>query len=602
MSYKIPEEKIAQVRDATDIVALISNYLTLKKSGKSFLGLCPFHTDSSPSFHVNPTTQLYYCFGCQKGGNTFNFLMEIEKMSFIEAVEFLAEKAGIALPKSQVDDRLEKEKEALYYVSRWAANFFFKNLLSPAGKSALNYIQGRGISLEMVKTFGLGYSLPEWDGLLKQAQKDSVSPDVLYRAGLLIKKTGGGYYDRFRGRFMIPIVDLYKKVLGFGGRKMVEDDSPKYINSPETPIYQKGQILFGLYQSRDAIKKLDQAIFVEGYTDLISLFQAGIQNVVATSGTALTAAQAKLIRRFTENIILLYDADMAGSNAAMRGADIFLDEGLEVKIVTLPAGHDPDSFIRERGVDYFKQTLLRAKSVIQYKIQTLSSKVDMATTQGKTQVVNAILESIARIKDSIKQNLTLKEVAEHFRLDERALIEQLHHIRKNGQFRSFPTDKSVTNNETNAQKRKSKYDLAEEDLVRLVLEDTAWIAFLMKHLQLEEIFDPGVRNIFATLFNMAQSSPKLSRQMIVNAITDPQLSARLVKLMATRYSEKVERKKLIEDCLVLLKRRRMENTLANLENEIKIAQEKELDSSEYTKKYLECKAQIKQIESKEFLK
>ncbi|HEX9972408.1 MAG TPA: DNA primase [bacterium] len=602
MSYKIPEEKIAQVRDATDIIALISNYLTLKKSGKGFSGLCPFHTDSSPSFHVNPNSQLYYCFGCQKGGNAFNFLMEIEKMSFTEAVEFLAEKSGIALPKTKVDDRLEKEKEALYFVNRWAANFFFKNLLSPVGKSALQYIQGRGINQEMIKTFGLGYSLPEWDGLLKQAQKDSVSQEVLYKAGLVIKKTNGGYYDRFRGRFMIPIVDLYKKVLGFGGRKMVEDDSPKYINSPETPIYQKGQILFGLYQSRDTIKKQDQAIFVEGYTDLISLFQAGIQNAVATSGTALTAAQAKLIRRFTENIILLYDADTAGSMAAMRGADIFLDEGLEVKIVTLTAGHDPDSYIRERGVEYFQQTMARAKSVIQYKIQTLSTKLDISSTQGKTQLINAILESIARIKDSIKQNLALKEVAEHFRLDERALMEQLHRIRKNGQYRAYPAENVTTRSETMAQKQKSKYDLAEEDLVRLVLEDTGWLNFLMKHLALEEIFDLELRNIFSTLFNLSQLNQKITRQTIINAITDPHLSARLVKLMSTRYDEKVDRKDLIEDYLVQLKRRQLENILVNLENEIKIAQEKELDSSAYTKKYLDCKAQIKLVESKEFLK
>jgi DNA primase len=208
MSYKIPNDKIAQVRDATDIVALISNYLTLKKAGKGFQGLCPFHTDSSPSFHVNPNTQLYYCFGCQKGGNVYNFLMEMEKMSFVESVEFLAEKAGIALPRTQVDDRLEKEKEALYFVNRWAANLFYKNLLSPAGKNTLQYLQGRGISREMIKTFGLGYSLPDWDGLIKQANKDSISTDVLLKAGLIIKRTGGGFYDRFRGRVYFTHIEL----------------------------------------------------------------------------------------------------------------------------------------------------------------------------------------------------------------------------------------------------------------------------------------------------------------------------------------------------------------------------------------------------------
>lgn len=601
MSYRIPSDKIAQVREATDIVALVSNYLTLKKSGKGYLGLCPFHTDTSPSFHVNPNTQLYYCFGCQKGGNVFNFLMEIEKMSFIETIEFLAQKAGISLPRTQVDDRLEKEKEALYFVNRWAANFFYKNLLSPIGKQALQYVQGRGINQMMIKTFGLGYSLPDWDGLIKQAEKESVSLDVLYKAGLIIKKSGGGYYDRFRGRFTIPIVDLYKKVLGFGGRKMVDDDSPKYINSPETPIYQKRQILFGLYQSREAIKQQDQAIFVEGYTDLISLFQSGVCNVVATSGTALTAAQARLIKRFTENVILLYDADTSGSLAAMRGADIFLDEGLEVKIVTLPVGHDPDSFVRERGVDNFKFMLSRAKSIIQFKIDTLSQKLDISSTQGKTQLVNALLESIIRIKDSIKQNLALKEIAEHFALDERALMEQLHHIKKNGRYRPLTPEKVGSGKEGIKIRRKSKYDIAEEDLVRLIMDDTGWLPLLMKHLELDEIFDPEIRSLFSIIYNLSQSNEKITQQMIFNEITDPQISSRIAQLMMTRYGETVNRQKLIEDCLVLLKRRRLENILSNLEKEIKIAQEKQLDASEYTRKYLECRAEIKKIESKQFL-
>ena len=601
MSYKIPNDQIAQVRDATDIVALISNYLTLKKAGKGFQGLCPFHTDSSPSFHVDPNTQLYYCFGCQKGGNVYNFLMEMEKMSFVESVEFLAEKAGIALPRTQVDDRLEKEKEALYFVNRWAANLFYKNLLSPAGKNALQYLQGRGISQEMIKTFGLGYSLPDWDGLIKQANKDSVSTEVLLKAGLVIIRTGGGYYDRFRGRFMIPIIDLYKKVLGFGGRKLVDDDSPKYINSPETPIYQKGYILFGLYQSREAIKAQDQAIFVEGYTDLISLFYAGIKNVVATSGTALTAAQAKLIRRFTENVILLYDADTSGSLAAMRGADIFLDEGLEVKIVTLPAGHDPDSYVRERGVDYFKQAISHAKSILKFKIDTLSQKLDVSSTQGKTQLVNALLESIMRIKDSIKQNLALKEVAEHFRLDERALMEQLRHIKKNGQYRPSVPGIIDSKPEKIKVRQKSKYDLAEEDLVRLVMEDTNWVSLLIKHLELDEIFNAEIRKIFESIFHLYQTNDKLNPQKILEAITDPQVSSLMAELMTTTYGDDFDRQKLIEDYLVLLKRRRLETVLSNLENEIKIAQEKELDASEYTRKYLEYRAEIKKIESKAFL-
>ncbi len=598
MSMKIPEEKIAQVRDATDIVELISNYLTLKRSGKGFQGLCPFHADNSPSFHVNPNTQLYYCFGCHKGGNVFNFLMEMEKMSFVEAVEFLAQKAGISLPRSPVDDRREQEREALYFVNRWAANFFYKNLLSPVGKGALDYLQARGINREMIKTFGLGYSLPEWDGLIQQAQRDSVSIDILFKAGLIIKRDSGGYYDRFRGRLMVPIIDLYKKVLGFGARRLIEDNSPKYINSPETPIYQKGQILFGLYQSRDAIKQQDQAILVEGYFDLISLYQAGIRNVVATSGTALTAAQARLIRRFTENVVLLYDADTAGSLAAMRGADIFLDEDLEVKIVTLPPGHDPDSYIRQRGVDYFKQVLSFAKPMIKFKIDTLSKTLDLSTSQGKSQLIDSLLESIMRIKDSIKQNLALKEVAEHFGLDERSLMDRLLYKKRSGPFRPGIAVPAQPQTEQPKARPKSKYDLAEEDLVRLALQDGQLLAFIAKHLSDEEISDPEIRSIFAIIRQLSHADHRVAPQQVIESMTDPKTSARLAKIMSTSYSDDVDLQKLAEDCLVLLKRRRLENILSNVENEIKIAQEQGLDVSQYTKKYLDYREQLKKITAK----
>ncbi|MDZ7376461.1 MAG: DNA primase [candidate division KSB1 bacterium] len=601
MSYKIPEEKIAQVRDATDIVALISNYLTLKKSGKGYQGLCPFHADNSPSFYVNPNTQLYYCFGCQKGGNVFNFLMEMEKMSFIEAVEFLAEKAGITLPRSQVDERREKEREALCFVNRWAANLFYKNLFSPNGKAALDYLQGRGISHEMIKTFGLGYSLPEWDGLIRQAQKVSVSTEILLKAGLIIKRDAGGYYDRFRGRIMVPIIDLYKKVLGFGARRLIEDDSPKYINSPETPIYQKGQILFGLYQSRDAIKQQDQAILVEGYFDLISLYQAGIRNVVATSGTALTSAQARLIKRFTENVILLYDADTAGSLAAMRGADIFLDEGLEVKIVTLPAGHDPDSYVRQRGVDYFKQVLSFAKPIIKFKIETMSRTLDLSTSQGKSKLIDSLLETIIRIKDSIKQNLALKEVAEHFGLDERSLMDRLLYKKRNNLYRPEIAVPDQTIGQRSKPRPKSKYELAEEDLVRLALQDGQLLKFIAKHLSDEELSDPEIKSIFAIIRQLNQEKDRVTPQQVIESSTDPKIAARLANIISTSYNDDIDLQKLAEDCLVLLKRRRLENILVNLEKEIKIGQEKGLDVTHYAKQYLEYREQIKRITAKTLL-
>ncbi|MBC8185336.1 DNA primase [candidate division KSB1 bacterium] len=602
MSGIVSQDKISQVREATDIVDLISNYLTLKKAGKSFVGLCPFHTDSAPSFHVYPNDQHYYCFGCQKGGDVFNFLMEMEKMTFKEALEFLAEKSGISLPTTQVDHNREKEKEALFFANRWAANLFYKNLMSPAGKIALEYIQKRGITQKTIKDFGLGYSLPGWDGLIQQAKKDSVSLEVLFKAGLVIRKDNGGYYDRFRGRFMIPIVNLYKKVLGFGGRIIVADEkNAKYINSPETPIYHKGYVLFGIYQSRQPIREKDRAIFVEGYTDLISMYQSGIKNVVATSGTALTPNQARLIKRYTENITLLYDADTAGSLAAMRGADIFLDEGLEVNIVTLPSGSDPDSYIQAHGAIKFKELLEHSFSIIQFKINTLTKKYDSSTSQGTSQIINELLSSIGRIKNSIKQNLAVKEVAEHFRLDERAVMQQLDNIKRTGRIQPTTIERQQ-NSEKPKQQKKSKYDIAEEDLLRLVLEDANWLPKIFQYLQLDEIQNREHRELFAIILGLFQQNESFEKKDVVSMITDPETSSKIADILTKKIGSSADRQQLFEDCLMLLKKRKLETRMFNLTQEIKIAQDKEQDASEYIKKYQQCREDIRRVETREFLK
>ena len=602
MSGIVSQDKISQVREATDIVDLISNYLTLKKAGKSFVGLCPFHTDSAPSFHVYPNDQHYYCFGCQKGGDVFNFLMEMEKMTFKEALEFLAEKSGISLPTTQVDHNREKEKEALFFANRWAANLFYKNLMSPAGKIALEYIQKRGITQKTIKDFGLGYSLPGWDGLIQQAKKDSVSMEVLFKAGLVIRKDNGGYYDRFRGRFMIPIVNLYKKVLGFGGRIIVADEkNAKYINSPETPIYHKGYVLFGIYQSRQPIREKDRAIFVEGYTDLISMYQSGIKNVVATSGTALTPNQARLIKRYTENITLLYDADTAGSLAAMRGADIFLDEGLEVNIVTLPSGSDPDSYIQAHGAIKFKELLEHSFSIIQFKINTLTKKYDSSTSQGTSQIINELLSSIGRIKNSIKQNLAVKEVAEHFRLDERAVMQQLDNIKRTGRIQPTTIERQQ-NSEKPKQQKKSKYDIAEEDLLRLVLEDANWLPKIFQYLQLDEIQNREHRELFAIILGLFQQNESFEKKDVVSMITDPETSSKIADILTKKIGSSADRQQLFEDCLMLLKKRKLETRMFNLTQEIKIAQDKEQDASEYIKKYQQCREDIRRVETREFLK
>ncbi|MDL1892144.1 DNA primase, partial [Sphingobacteriales bacterium CHB3] len=366
---RIPESKIEEVRRASDIVDVISGYVRLKKRGKNFLGLCPFHTEKTPSFNVSPERQMYHCFGCGVGGNVLTFVMEHEKVSFVEAVRTLAERAGILLPEEGVEDK-EKitESEALYNACRSAARFFHENMMNTVeGQLALEYFRHRGFKEETIRSFGLGYSMNGWDSLLKVAQRENIPVDVMEKAGLLIKREdGSGHYDRFRGRAMFPIFSVTGRVIGFGARKLRKDDPlpGKYINSPETPIYSKSRSLYGIFQAKEAIREHEYAILVEGYADLISVYQEGMKNIVASSGTALTEEQIDLIGRYARKITLVYDADSAGSKATMRGVDLIIEQGLDVRVAALPEGDDPDSFVKKNGGEAFGKLLDTAASFL----------------------------------------------------------------------------------------------------------------------------------------------------------------------------------------------------------------------------------------------
>ena len=320
---KIPQEKIDEIRAASDIVDVISARLQLKKRGKDYLGLCPFHQEKTPSFSVSPTKQMFYCFGCHRGGDVVKFVMEYEKAFYIEALEILAERAGISITRTEESFEAANETEKMYSVMSFAARTFFTNLTKTTeGEFALNYFRDRGFTNQTMTAFGLGYSLRGWDSLLKKTEEEGIDPEQLEKVGLVRRRDDGGNYDTFRGRAMFPIFNTNGRVIAFGARKLYDDDNlGKYINSSETPIYHKSKVLYGLSQAKDAIRERDFAVLVEGYADLISVHQAGTKNIVASSGTALTTEQIQLISRYTKNITLVYDADSAGANAMMRGVD-----------------------------------------------------------------------------------------------------------------------------------------------------------------------------------------------------------------------------------------------------------------------------------------
>ena len=408
---KIPQEIIEEVRSRTDIVEVVSDYVQLKKRGSNFVGLCPFHQEKTPSFNVNPARDIYKCFGCGAGGDVFNFITEVESLSFPEVIRLLADRVGVSVPEPNEPSEDASETEAIYHALRFATRHFFENLKETSeAKEARIYLTARGVTTDSVKSFWIGFAPDKWDDLLNHAEKNQLKPELLERAGLIItRKEGRGFYDRYRHRIVFPIVSHVGKVLGFGGRVIDEKDEPKYINSPETLVYNKSRVLYGLYQARQEIRGKEETLLVEGYTDVVALHQAGFKNAVATCGTALTEKQIRLISRYAKRIVLLYDADVAGARAAVRSIDLILEQGLTAYAIALPKGHDPDSYIKEYGGEAFETYLKKHREDFVHFILSRSRMAGkMETPEGQADVQRAIIRSISKIPDPLVRESYLK--------------------------------------------------------------------------------------------------------------------------------------------------------------------------------------------------
>ncbi len=414
---------VESVRQATDIVDVISQYVRLQKRGKNYLGLCPFHTEKTPSFTVNREKGLYHCFGCGAGGNVFTFLTQHERISFGEALRQLAARANITLPS--YSDNKQSDVDDVLDVNEKATRYYREMLRSDEGASALSYLkQKRQFSDDSIDKFMIGYAPDRWDGLLNHLRKKGISEKVIEKSGLILKRQdGSGYYDRFRARVMFPVISPGGSVIAFGGRALKADEKAKYINSPETAAYVKGRTLFGIYQAKDVIVEKDSAILVEGYADLIALHQSGIRNVVASSGTALTVEQIQYISRYTQNVYLVYDADTAGQDASLRGADILLEQGMNVYIVELPQGEDPDTFVLSKGSEEFMTLIGGAANIVEFKASLLARRSGSSSAPGA--IIQSIVESLAKVGDAIKVNLYVKDLADKFGLREESIYQEL---------------------------------------------------------------------------------------------------------------------------------------------------------------------------------
>lgn len=418
---------VDEIRARVDMVDLVSDYVALTQAGNRWKGLCPFHQEKTPSFTVNPQMGIFKCFGCGASGDAFKFLMQMESLTFPEALKRLAERAGVTLPTSRFNPQRSSEKEKFFDASRLAAKFFQEQLLkSPQAQHARDYLKKRGISDAITQKFGLGYAPDAWDGLLIYLRRNRAQPTEAAAVGLVIQRGDkSGYYDRFRNRLMVPICDTQGQVIAFGGRTLGNDDA-KYINSPESPLFNKSRVLFGLNLARNHIGKRDEIIVVEGYMDLIALHQFGFENAVATMGTAVTEHHARMMARYTKNVVVAFDADSAGINAVLRSAPLFEQHELKVRILTCPAGDDPDSYVRRVGTDEFRAAIDTAIPLVEYRLRRATADLNMNNEQQRLEMIRRVVPILMSVRSGAERAEYVRKLGDHWAQDDpsRSLMAQ----------------------------------------------------------------------------------------------------------------------------------------------------------------------------------
>ncbi len=532
MAARYSDDVLNEVRNAVDLVEVASAYVHLKRSGRGYVGCCPFHKEKTPSFHIDPDKQLYHCFGCGAGGSVFQFIMNAEGLDFPDAVKMLAEKGGVRLPELSDDDSdIYRRKREMYAMNKDAARFFRDCLFSPEGESARHYLQKRRLSSKTVASFGLGYSPKGWDGLLKHLESKGYPRDMIVEAGLGIRSERGGVYDRFRGRIMYPIFDVRQNIIGFGGRIM-EGDGAKYMNSPESIIYDKGKNLFALNIARKS--KRGYYVLVEGYMDAISLHQAGIDCAVAGCGTALTEAQARLIAKGGNTVYLCYDMDEAGQKALARAETIFSGLDAKLKVISIPDGKDADEFIKKYGGSKFEELLSGSSSVTESKVETLLNKYDVNDVAQKVELINEAAVMLAKISNAVEREAYIKNLSLKTGISADAISVEVRKAGGRAARRNMREQviKSVARSRPVSETApKSRREYAEARLLAILAEDRGVYVKIKDNLT-ENTFSEGLhRDIFSKIQECYKGGENTAEQYLVNKFDgrESELAAVIIK-------------------------------------------------------------------------
>jgi DNA primase len=573
----IPNDVINQVIERSDIVEIIGNYTALKKAGRNFKALCPFHNEKTPSFVVNPDKQIFHCFGCGVGGNVVGFLMRQELMEFPEALRFLANKAGVTVPEtaSDVPGPSRQLREEILKINALAATFFHETLLStgegkprPYVKTARDYLKGRGVNLETVKKFQLGFAPNEWDALLKYLKSKGISEELISKAGLIIpREAKSGFYDRFRNRIVFPIADIQNRFVAFGARAMAESDGAKYINSPETALYTKGRHMFGLQLTKTAVGKLDRIIVVEGYMDMIMPYIHGVENIAASLGTALSLEQIRLVRRYTHNVVMLFDADPAGQSAIVRSLDLLIDEGMNVRVATLAQDGDPDSFIRQQGAEAFNARVENASSLLDFKFNWLAAQYDPATVEGKSKIARELLGTIARSKSEVAKYELTKALAQKLNIPEGVLLKQAGQVKD----QSVGARLALARNEVEI-KASASASAGQELLLALFLKDPAWVTAAREHITAEDFSDEQVRQVVDVVWALARETSDWSTHDLLARLNDETSRSLVTRLISIEEGKLGDTALVFQDCIGTIRKEKQKKARGRLMEAIRQAE------------------------------
>ena len=571
------EEIIEQVRQNNDIVDIISQYVHLTRKGRNYFGLCPFHNEKSPSFSVSPERQIFHCFGCGVGGNIYTFLMKIEGIGFKDAIEQLAEKANIQLPKIEnpEEDRKEELKAKIYKINQFTAEFYHQNLYKPTAKNAQEYVKKRKLTQNTLETFKIGFS-GKYDELYKSLKNQGFGEKEILESGLVIKNDRGQFIDMYRNRFMIPICDVRGRVIAFGGR-VLDDSKPKYINSPENVVYSKGRHLFGLnVAKKDCSKKL---LIVEGYMDAISLYQRGITNVVAALGTALTEQQGWLLRKSTEQVILGFDADGAGQTAVARSMEILQKMGCDMRVLQIEGAKDPDEFVLKFGEGRFKLAMDNAISLVEFKVKNLSKNINLENASDKIKFLNEIAKILAKVDNTMEREIYIDKIASNYQISKEAIYAEVNKLiytsSKTENLLQSKTAKNPVVKKNEKEEKDVGIDLKrrEDTIIALLLDANEKIFQKIKEkITPQDFKDETNKKIAIKLYKELENQDVNVNKLIDEF--DEQTQNHITKVMATDYGiENIE--KAVDDILSKYERERLENKKTHILKELETEQDAE---------------------------